>query len=59
MTRVSTQEDKDMDQNKTYLGSVTYIGLETKKLIKCLKKYDVYIVIKKSSTIFDEIKNRR
>lgn len=49
MKRISTLEDKDKDQNKNYMGSVTYVGWETKKLIKNFKKYDVDITIKKSS----------
>lgn len=51
MKRIITQEDKGKNQNKNYMGSITHIGWESKKLIKCFNKYDVDIAIKDFDSI--------
>lgn len=48
-----TKEEKE----KKYAGSVTYMGWQTKKILKCFEKYDVHVAIKKTKTVFDHIKN--
>ena len=39
------------------LGSVTYIGTQTKKIEQCFQKYGVDVAIKRCKTVFDKIKN--
>lgn len=39
------------------MGSITYIGRKTKKIIECFKKYGIEITIKKCNTVFEKIKN--
>ena len=45
------------DKKDKYVGSITYMGYQTKKIIKCFEKYDVDVAIKKTKTVFDHVKN--
>lgn len=42
-----------------YVRAISYIVCHTKKIIKCFKKYDLNIAIKRSKMVSDHIKNNR
>lgn len=43
------------DDGRKFLGSISYIGWKTRKLLACFRKYGMDISIKRSLTVFDQI----
>ena len=50
-------KERQEEEEKKYVGSITYIGWQTKNIVKCFKKYDINIAIKNTKTVYDHIKN--
>lgn len=57
MENINRDKDTEGRQDKNYIGSITYIGTQMKKIIEYLKKYGLDITIKKCKTVYDIIKN--
>ena len=57
MEKISTKRRAEEIGKKSYMGSISYIGRKTNKIIDCFKKYGIDVTIKKCTTVFDKIKN--
>jgi hypothetical protein len=55
--KIEKGRDNEDRQNKNYVGSITYIGTSTRKIIECFNKSGLEVTIKKGRTVFDIIKN--
>ena len=40
-----------------YIGAITYLGFQTRNIIKCFEKHNIDVAVKKTKTVFDYIKN--
>ena len=50
---------EEIEKERKYLGSITYLGYQTKKILECFRKYDIHVAIKKNKNIFDIVCNKK
>ena len=55
---IENRKEERKEESK-YLGSITYSGYQTKKILECFEKYDIHVAIKKNKSIFDIICNKK
>ena len=44
--RIGRNDKTQIKDKKKYIGSITYMGWQTKKIIKCFEKYDMNVAVK-------------